>query len=443
MLRKLTKLITNNFGLKILAVVFAVVLWMVVVNTEDPERTQVFTVPVSIENADYLTGMGKTYEILNSNEISFRVTGKRSIIEELSESDFTATANMENINEDMTTVPVTVTASRYSSQIEISKINTALKVSVENLITDQFEIEVVTEGTPASGCYIDRTRVTPEKVTVTGAQSVVDQIASARVTVNVEGAEESIATNGDIVLLDENGNVISQERLSLNRTVAAVDVAVLMGKSVPIKFETTGEPASGYRCDGVNSTVSSVRVTGATEILDSLEELTIQSAQLDIEGANKDFKAIIDLEDFLPDGVSLADGEPAEIEVTVKIEGQATKSFDMPVSNITVQGLADNLELQFDSDTVAVNLTGFAEELEEISASELKGTLDASSLSAGTYSAAIQLQGNYTVADLIRVSVTVTDKNASNGTGTSGSGDSNPAGNSGTSSGNGGEDSNG
>lgn len=441
MLRKLTKLITNNFGLKILAVVFAVVLWMVVVNTEDPERTQVFTVPVSIENADYLTGMGKTYEILNSNEISFRVTGKRSIIEELSESDFTATANMENINEDMTTVPVTVTASRYSSQIEISKINTALKVSVENLITNQFEIEVVTEGTPASGCYIDRTRVTPEKVTVTGAQSVVEQIASARVTVNVEGAEESIATNGDIVLLDENGNVISQERLSLNRTVAAVDVAVMMGKSVPIKFETTGEPASGYRYDGVNSTVSSVRVTGPTEILDSLEELTIKSAQLDMEGANKDFKAIIDLEDFLPDGISLADGEPAEIEVTVKIEGQATKSFDMPVSNITVQGLADNLELQFDSDTVAVKLTGFAEELEDISASELKGTLDASSLSAGTYSAAIQLQGNYTVADLIRVSVTVTDKNASNETDTSGNVDSGSTDNSGTGSENGEEDS--
>ena len=38
MLRKLTKRITNNFGLKILAAVFAIILWMVVVNIEDPER---------------------------------------------------------------------------------------------------------------------------------------------------------------------------------------------------------------------------------------------------------------------------------------------------------------------------------------------------------------------------------------------------------------------
>ena len=31
MLRKLTKLITNNFGLKVLSAVLAVILWMVVV----------------------------------------------------------------------------------------------------------------------------------------------------------------------------------------------------------------------------------------------------------------------------------------------------------------------------------------------------------------------------------------------------------------------------
>ena len=49
MLRKLTKRITNNFGLKVLAVVFAIVIWLVVVNIEDPEKTKGFTIPVTIE----------------------------------------------------------------------------------------------------------------------------------------------------------------------------------------------------------------------------------------------------------------------------------------------------------------------------------------------------------------------------------------------------------
>ena len=141
MLRKLTKRITNNFGLKILAAVFAIVLWMVVVNIEDPEKTKGFTIPVTIENNEYLSDMGKTYEILNNTDkISFTVTGKRSIIEELSESDFTAVANLENINDDMTTIPVSVSASRYASQIEINKRDATLKVSVENLQTELLKI---------------------------------------------------------------------------------------------------------------------------------------------------------------------------------------------------------------------------------------------------------------------------------------------------------------
>ena len=76
MLRKLTKRITENFGLKILAVVFAIVMWLIVVNVEDPQKTKVYTVPVEIENADYLQKMDKTYEVINNTDrISFTVTG--------------------------------------------------------------------------------------------------------------------------------------------------------------------------------------------------------------------------------------------------------------------------------------------------------------------------------------------------------------------------------
>lgn len=37
MLKRLGKTITNNFSLKILAVILAVVLWVVVINIDDPD----------------------------------------------------------------------------------------------------------------------------------------------------------------------------------------------------------------------------------------------------------------------------------------------------------------------------------------------------------------------------------------------------------------------
>ena len=47
MLKKITKLITNNFGLKILAVLFSIALWLVVVNIDDPKTTRTFTTTVN------------------------------------------------------------------------------------------------------------------------------------------------------------------------------------------------------------------------------------------------------------------------------------------------------------------------------------------------------------------------------------------------------------
>lgn len=52
MLNRIIKMITNNFGLKILAVVFACVLWLAVVNIDDPVTTRSFTTTVSVENND-------------------------------------------------------------------------------------------------------------------------------------------------------------------------------------------------------------------------------------------------------------------------------------------------------------------------------------------------------------------------------------------------------
>ena len=98
MLKRLGKTITNNFSLKILAVILAVVLWVVVINIDDPTTSKTYTTNVVAENTDYITSQNKYYEPLDSsNVVSFRVSAARSVHDELSNADFSATADMENI----------------------------------------------------------------------------------------------------------------------------------------------------------------------------------------------------------------------------------------------------------------------------------------------------------------------------------------------------------
>ena len=93
--------IIKNLGLKILALVTAIVLWLIVVNINDPVISTTFSgVPVEILNANLLTAEGKVYEVLEgTDEISITVSAKRSILDYLNNGNLHATADIAELNE--------------------------------------------------------------------------------------------------------------------------------------------------------------------------------------------------------------------------------------------------------------------------------------------------------------------------------------------------------
>ena len=123
MAKKILKTLTNNLGFKLLAVFFASVLWLVVYNIDDPTKTKTFTTNVTVENASAVTEMNKCYEVLNgTNTVSCSVTGKRSVLDKLEDTDFTAVADMNRMILDKdgakASVPVEITSKRQNSALK-------------------------------------------------------------------------------------------------------------------------------------------------------------------------------------------------------------------------------------------------------------------------------------------------------------------------------------
>lgn len=113
MQNKLKEKLMGNLMLKIIALVIAFLIWLLVTNTNNPSKTQLFTnVPINVVNQDSIADIGKVVEPEGSGTVTLKVTEKRSVLERLSKSgaDFYVEADMENINE-MNTVPLTVTCS--------------------------------------------------------------------------------------------------------------------------------------------------------------------------------------------------------------------------------------------------------------------------------------------------------------------------------------------
>ena len=64
-------LLTKNIGLKLLAFLIAFILWLVVVNYDDPVMSTTFSgIVVDIQNVESLTDIGKVYEVKNREGVS-------------------------------------------------------------------------------------------------------------------------------------------------------------------------------------------------------------------------------------------------------------------------------------------------------------------------------------------------------------------------------------
>ena len=140
----------NNLKLKIIAVLFATALWMISININDPYQSKDYSVNVQLLNMNNLTGAGKYVEVINdSDEISVRVKGNRSVMDSFHASNIVATADLNELDE-YNRVPIKLSTIKTSgSKIESIRSNdTYLEVKVEDIKRIQKSLEVITKNVP-------------------------------------------------------------------------------------------------------------------------------------------------------------------------------------------------------------------------------------------------------------------------------------------------------
>lgn len=418
MLKKAKNLLINNLGLKLLSVVFALILWLVVVNIDDPDKTRTFTTNVTLANEYVLADMGKSYEITgDSNVVTFRVTAKRSIIERMSASDFKATADMANIElkkDGTAVVPIDIVANRYSSQIDIDRKNKNLELTVEDMQSNQFKITAETTGTPAEGSAVGELSVSPDVISVSGPASVVGKIAKVSAVLDVSGKFEDTQDNVVPVLYDEDGNVLDTSKLTFNLETVSVKAEVLSIKEIPVSCETGGELGDDYQQVSVECNPEKIKVKGKAEQLNKITVITIPKEDLDISGAKETLTKEIDISTYLPEGVTLVDSEHAKVQVTIVIEKTETKTFNVPVKNIKIFNLSDDYDIEYQGDKIPVTIKGYTSDLESLSASDIMLSIDVGQVQPGTSEVPLSLNlgSEYTLVENSTVTINLIDKNA-------------------------------
>lgn len=426
------KLLTRNLGLKLASLLLAFVLWFLVAQIYDPKDTVTFNnIQVRLINTELLDEEGKVYEVLdNSNLVRVTVTGPQSIVKsELRRSDIVAEADMSKLT-DINTIAITYYCENISNDsVEIKGNHDSVRLNVEDKTSKWIKLESNTIGNVASGYMIGNVSLDQTNIEVTGPKSAISQVDHAGVDINVTDSTSSLSANVDIKLYDADDNELTLESVKKNVDSAHMTVEVLATKEVPVEIEYMGVPEDGYMATGeVESSVPTVRIAGTASTLAGISAITVPEDRMNITGQTDNLVDIINLKEYLPANVRLADKSfDGKITATVYIEPIVSKDLTVAAENISVTGVPDGMEAEITSTAEEYNITvsGLSRDVSILRDSSVTGILNLTQwmedngveeLTPGTYTIPVtfNLAEDITVAPDINIHIRLKNADTDN-----------------------------
>lgn len=393
------KKIFHNWGLKLISLLLASLLWILVVQMGDPPNEKdMGNIQVKLTNTDLLERENKVYEILdNTDTVRITVNAPRSVFERLRNSDITAEADVSRLT-DINTVPIKFSTS-IANVLSIEGNHEVVKLNVEDRVSKYVALVSATVGEVAEGYVM--TGITPDqnRIEVSGPKSVVERVKYARVELDVTDATGNLTANVDIGLYDAEDNPVENANLKKNVNYVRMSVEVLSKKDVPVELEVAGNPARGYMFTGVvESNPAVVSIAGTSAALQRVSSIRIPAEKLDITDESGDVETVIDIREFLPDNVKFADSEfNGKIDVTIHIEPVVEKTLYIPMNNVEVTNLPDGFAAEVhepEDEVYVLEVEGLDEQIAMLYQDAVTGYIDIAAwmeagrrdlLKAGTY----------------------------------------------------------
>jgi YbbR domain-containing protein len=397
--------LTRNIGLKILSLLLAGLLWVVILNVDDPVKSETFTdIAVTKINENVLKSKDKVYEVVSGETINVKVKGKRSIIESLKNSDFQVIADLSQLSI-VDAVPINVSVPKYGDEIEIvDRDKFSMKVSLENFNTQQFRIDVVEKGTVAEGYYIKEKTARPNIIQVSGAESVVGKIREVDVEIDVWNASESFTEKAVPKVYDNNGTLMDSSKMTFNYEEVDVSVDLLKTKTVKLYIELKGTPFYGYEYVNFEYEPKEVVIAGEQEELDKVQYI---KGEYNIDNKREDIVDEVNIKDFIKEDVILID-ENQNAVINIDIEKLAIKEISFGINEIEIRNLPDVMVANITNNgIISTNVYGNLDKLKTVTKTTIKPYIDLADAQIGTKLVNIQFDTSESEITISNPSISV------------------------------------
>ena len=386
--------IKDSKGLYVaISILLAIIFWLYVRAENDiPMENVVRGIPVQIANEDVLESRGLMVSEVEPAAINITFEGSSSVVPRLNRNNVTVSVDVARITSegsyDLTytvAMPNNLNTTGGSGITRSSDVET-IRVTVVPLYTRELSIEGTFVGEVADGYQAGELEITPETVTISGEESAVNQVARAVVEVGGDALTETYTGDLPITLLDRDGNVIEDDRISLSVDTALVILPVQVVRDVPLTVNLI--PGGGISQEDIDRYVkveidpATISVAGSAEDLEAITSISLGDIDLSTVLTTASVERNIEIANELTNisGVSRA-------TVTITIEGLEMRTVD--VSNFELRNVSAGYHADIVTQSIDIQIRGPQESLDQISPSQI--------LVVGDLTDIVSATGRYTV----------------------------------------------
>ena len=431
------KKITDNLSLKIMSVAVAVVVWLIVVNIDNPVGTNYYTITnVELINKEYVESSDTIGKMCmpeeNQDTVRVAITADKKTRDKIRVSDISAVADLQqavSLDTNPVMVPITVTCSVSGigpGDIKVTPQN--LSVNLDEKETQEFVVNVTRGDTkPGKDYEVGSLTANPEKVRITGPKSLVNKIDKVNAAIELNGKTQDFTQEVTLSIIDKNQEALSDSEMNSLRIENNAQVIVTaklwkIRQGVKISAGYVGTPAEGYQAGMIKTVPGTISVAGSTEGLETLAAndnvITIPSESIDISGESSDVEKKISLKDLLPDNVKLTSDSSEDVWVTVSILPEGSREFSFPTKEIEVKNKPDDLQVTFETAQIAIRIKSDSKDLDDLDVTkDIKASIDLEDKEEGNYEVpvTVSLPDGYEIVENVSTEVVISSGTVTEG----------------------------
>lgn len=413
MMNKLiNRLFEKDLVVKIVSVLTAILIWFVVLDSDNPLESKTISVPLA-SNIDVL--LSNSFQIVGTplpTSIDVKIRGRRKKLEQINPNDFKVSVDLSNIFESGTrNIKISDPIYTGDKDILITGMNpSSLNLNFERILGKQFPVTVDFTGSLPQGYELVNIRVEPNIVILEEKESSISKVSRIVAYVNLDEAENNKEIVMRATVLDSNGSPIKQFEGKV-----PVIITYNLAKNVPVVTSTIGALERDLYIKEINNSSVTAKIIGNRSVLDDIKALNAN--EIDITDKTESYN--VPLTFNLPDGVVLAEGELERLYAEIVIERLITTDINLYTSSVSIfPKPEDNALYSVEEGIVSIRVKGKVEDINKIKSSDISLSIQVRDLEPGLHEVPLNVRvpdtvsvvGEYTVNVIVNsVQEEVTD----------------------------------